>query len=262
MSFLSDLNFGGGDGSGDFDWSQIGSTAVQGGTQNGGFDTGDAAGAALDAAASAIPFGSMVKGFLDELGLQRNIDNVFKYGLSSWGASTTPEEEKAKFAKNVLPWVKQRLDELQQSGDLQGALNEIDLWLTIDYACAKNLRDNHSKAKSTRLANDSMMKELKDLKAKVINGLKQKFSAVGVKITTSTTMADSGQFSVRYLVDGRDISSGLSFMKTTYKVDYSNVKKEEIQMDENGNVKKKSSGGLLALGAGILYAFKSGAIKI
>ena len=66
MSFLSNLNLGGTSNSYQPQiTSFLGNAASQ--SQNKGFDSGDAANMALDAAASAIPFGAMAKKLLDNL---------------------------------------------------------------------------------------------------------------------------------------------------------------------------------------------------
>ena len=63
----------------------------------------------MELAAGAIPFGNIIKGLLDNLDLSGNISNVLKYGLSSWGASTTPEKKKAQFGEMVYPWLQKEL---------------------------------------------------------------------------------------------------------------------------------------------------------
>lgn len=274
MSFLSNLNYGGGTvqttsfgGSTSFDFGSIGNAAVSGGTKSGGFDSGDAANAALDAAASAIPFGSMAKKLLDDLGLSRNVDLVSKYGFSSWGASTSPEQSKQQMAQNILPFVQSRIESINAQ-NVQAILNEIETTLMIQKYYKEHQLKRHTNAKSTKLSRQWWIKNLDKLRKDTLNKLVVQLRATGATVTSKTvtrhiseigiediTDSDSGD-----VIDGDDVNTPNLIFKQ-YAVDFSTVK--ELVVDEKGNIKKKSSGfGLMALLGGVGYAVKSGAIKL
>tara|TARA_R110002111_G_scaffold249679_1_gene313671 strand:+ start:2941 stop:3729 length:789 start_codon:yes stop_codon:yes gene_type:complete len=82
-----------------------------------------------------------------------NVGNVLKYGLSSWGASTTPEKMQPLLAKdqNTLTQLAKRV----QSGDIPNSLNILDRHINWGYQYHARMRRDHSRAKSTKLAHES-----------------------------------------------------------------------------------------------------------
>ncbi|WBL20759.1 hypothetical protein [Zunongwangia sp. HRR-M8] len=268
MSFLSNLSLGSSGGSTSYAPT---STSAFGNlfnnvadSQKNGIDAGDAANAALDVAASAIPFGSIVKGVLDKIGLADNLSNVFKYGLSSWGASTNPEQHQADFAQKVLPFVEQKLSSINAQ-NITDVLNELDFHLRSNHYMFIALRDKHSKAKSTRLANDWTQKELNNLLMKIWTESRAQLKASGATLSRK---------SVRYSPQiihqrARQIYTGATFntprdyetyMNKTY-YEYSIKYPEASKIERNPEtgeleVKQANSGGLLGLAAIAFGAFK------
>lgn len=240
----------------DFSGSLLDS-AKTGGT-TGTLDVGNLANTALDAAASAIPFGSVVKDILDKLGLQENLNLVTKYGISSWGASTSPEQTKAAFTETVYPFVEGKLQTINVN-NVAEVLNNIEDMLLANHYYYVALRDNHSKAKSTRLANDWAQKEMKDLRDNFVSAVTTEFAKYNVTFArvksneTATQLANRG--AIYHLKNGqsflggpsRDLNNYLAKQYYDWQVDFSKVK--NLSEDENGNLTpdKKSSGGMVSM---------------
>lgn len=155
---------------------------------------GLAAGGIVDAgaelAAGAIPFGGLIKGLLDNLGLAANISNVLKYGLSSWGASATPEEMKKRFAEICYPWLQEKLAQTTMD-NVDRQLTAIDVNLRGNSQFFKKLAENHSRAKSTRLANEWGSQECNRLLTETIDGFNSQLQANGVSATRKQVDAKS-----------------------------------------------------------------------
>ncbi|MDT0643699.1 hypothetical protein RM553_12725 [Zunongwangia sp. F363] len=199
--------------------------------------------AGLDLAAGAIPFGGIIKGILDKLELSKNISNVLKYGLSSWGASLTPEEIKKRFAENCYPWLQKMLSET--------TMENVDRQLT---AIDANLRGNnhlfrtsqHEKAKSTKLANDWAEAETEKLLKEVIDGFNAQFEANNIRVTKRAVKATSSELR-NYPIQG--FSSGKDLKKAApdrlneidfyvYTVDKSSLKSwnnQQLLQQQNQN---------------------------
>ncbi|MDR5590252.1 hypothetical protein [Christiangramia sp. SM2212] len=274
MGFLSDLNFGGstsafGSSTSSFDFGSLANSAVSAGAQGSdGFNTGAAANMALEGAASLIPGGALVKDVLDQLGLQDRIDAVSKYGIGSWGAMT-PEKRKQEFHNNVYPWVQKTLQSVNNS-NLEQVLNELSVKLTFNMHLYDKLYQNHSNAKSSKIANswarDEFKKLLNDYPAEIV----RQFKNQGVTINVNTIQASPIDYNVIDLgdMDGRILEHDMLKLPVslkTYSVDFSTVSSSTIKIGEDGKpiVKANSSGsGLLMLGGGILLAVKKGLLKI
>ncbi len=232
---------------------------------NAGNIAGSLANEGLNLAASAIPFGTVVKDILDKLGLQENINLVSKYGISSWGASTSPEEAKALIAKNVAPYVEQKMQSVNVA-NVSEVVNEVEDILLANHYFFSAMRDHHSRAKSTKMANEMTQKEFKKLANDFITAVRAEFNKYGVKFTrvasneTGRQLAESGKIynlkDNKSWVGGpsRDLDRYLAKQYYNWNVDYSNVK--GLEKDENGNVTKKSSSGLLTLAGLGFAAFK------
>ncbi|MFD2827184.1 hypothetical protein ACFSYG_11940 [Leeuwenhoekiella polynyae] len=140
----------------------------------------------------------LMSGILEGLNIAENFKLVTQYGLSSWGASSSPEKIKAEFAQYTVPHVKKMLNEF--ASNPEQALTNTKIYLEVVQDFRAYLRDNHSKAKSTRLANQAMIDLAKDLYNKVINETIQKLRGAGIivtevpaTITGSFTFADSNE---------------------------------------------------------------------
>ena len=208
---------------------------------------GDGANAALDAAASAIPFGALAKNFLDSLGLQENIDLVFKYGLSSWGASTDPDKMKGFFAETVWPWVQIQFDSIEGS-NAQQVINKMDSRLRANMYYYQALRDNHSKAGSTREANDWAQAELAKLCSTIANDMVAQFAAKGIKINKEISKVPVSQMGLTSFINdtpftGRDLDTYVNKQYFHYTIDASSFK--NVAVDEMGQVVSKNGNGML-----------------
>ncbi|ADF52994.1 hypothetical protein [Zunongwangia profunda] len=259
MSFLSNLNLGGTSNSYQPQiTSFLGNAASQ--SQNKGFDSGDAANMALDAAASAIPFGAMAKKLLDNLGLQKNIDNVLKHGLSSWGASTSPEEAEQEMAKNVAPWIIQKTENINAQNAEQ-TLNELEITLGMHKYFFEKLLRHHSKAKSTRKANQWWVKQFTQLRKDVIGKMVTQLRGAGVVVKTTAITGKPSDYNIPDMTDGDGIISDhdvnslpLSFIR--YSLDFSKIKQIEVDKETGEITAKKSGFGSLIGLAGLGYAAK------
>jgi len=138
--------------------------------------------AGLTLASGVIPFGGVIKGIMDKLEIGKNIGNVLKYGLSSWGASTTPDKNKKMFAESIYPWLKEMLAKTTMD-NISEQLTAIDMRLRGNAYFYTLLRDEHSRAKSTRLANDWTVKEAEKLLGEVMDNFNKQLQSKGVKIT-------------------------------------------------------------------------------
>lgn len=239
---------------------------ASGAASGGSMDVGSLANGALAAAASAIPFGDVALDILNSLGLQENIGLVSSYGISSWGASTSPEQTKAEFAKVVYPFMEEKLLGLNPS-NLAETINSIEDLLLSNHYYYVALRDNHSKAKSTRLANDWAQKEMINLSNNFVATVKSKFAPYNVKFTrvksneTAKQLAERG--AIYHLKNGksflggpsRDLNNYLAKQYYNWTVDFSNVK--GLKVDEEGNVSENTGSSL-----GVIAALAFGAFKL
>lgn len=161
------------------------SSASGGGDVTGGIIDGG-----LTLASGAMPFGGIIKGILDKLKLSSNISNVLKYGLSSWGASMTPEEMKKRFAEICYPWLQEELAKTT-TNNVDTQLTSIDVQLRGNAKFFEKLAQNHSKAKSTKIANEWASQECTDLLKKTIDGFNAQFQANGTTVTKTKVGAKS-----------------------------------------------------------------------
>lgn len=148
----------------------------------------------LEVASSAIPFGSVIKDILDNLGLQKNISNVLKYGLSSWGASTTPEETKKRFAEVGLTWLQREIASVMPE-NIDAKLTGIDVMLRGNSQFFLKLMQNHSRATSTRLANEWVSKETTKILGEILDAFNAQLQSKGVKMTRKMVPANSSALS-------------------------------------------------------------------
>lgn len=154
----------------------------------------DTSGGIIDAgvsiATSFLPLGNILDGLLGELNLAENISNVLKYGLSSWGASATPEEMKKRFAENCYPWLQQEIASITME-NIAKKLTAIDVNLRGNQEQFKMLKQNHSNAKSTRLANEWAEQECGRLLTKTLDSLSAMLQAEGVSVSAQNVSASS-----------------------------------------------------------------------
>lgn len=232
-------------------FSKLSSGSFTGGS-TGGNPTAGIVDAGMELAAGAIPFGNIIKGLLDNLDLSGNISNVLKYGLSSWGASTTPEKKKAQFGEMVYPWLQKELSATTMD-NVAEKMTAIDIMLRGNAAFAKGLLHNHSRAKSTRLANDWATKEYTRLANETLEGFNKKFQEIGVRVTKRQVDAKSSEVN-RYPITnlikaGHDLKKDRYWDQTqfyVYSVDKSSLKNwnNGLQQQDNGSTGNGSVGNI------------------
>lgn len=185
----------------------------------------------LEIAASAIPFGSIIKNILDKMGLATNISNVLKYGLSSWGASTTPEDTQKRFAEVGLRWLEKEIASVTIE-NIDTKLTGIDVMLRGNSNFANGLMHNHSRAKSTRLANEWMKNECMKILAQVVDEFSAQLQSKGVRVTRRMVDGQSSEikkFSLWFMVEkDRVINTPGSYAYDTefaiYEIDKASLK--------------------------------------
>lgn len=175
----------------------------------------------LELAASAIPFGSVIKDILDKIGLASNISNVLKYGLSSWGASTTPEDTQKRFAEVGLTWLQAEIASVTPS-NIDTKLTQIDATLTGNANFAEGLMQNHSRAESTRLANEWVMNECRKLKDQIIQEFNAQLQSKGVAMTrkmVSSTSAELSRYPIMSMTTkGQDLKPDRYWNSTQFAI--------------------------------------------
>lgn len=226
--------------------------------------SGELADGALDILSGVIPFGGIAKKVLDKLGLEENIGLVSKYGLSSWGASTSPEQTKAEFAKTVFPFIQNELASITPQ-NVAKVVNGIEDLLLSNKYYYQALRDHHSNAKSTRLANDWAQKEFGSLRTKFIDAIRTEFTKYNVKFNrtrskeTAREMARSGAIynlkNGKEFVVARDLDRYLAKQYYNWSVDYSKVK--GLEVEEDGTVTEKTGFAKILTYGGLIF----GAVK-
>jgi len=140
----------------------------------------------------------VMSGVLEGLNIKQNIALVTKYGLSSWGASGSPERNAEHWERYTKPALEQLVKNLSSYKNVQFDLNKLQAFVDIYYSFVKGLRDNHSKARSTREGNQWSMDTIKQVESQVINPLVSKLKAAGVQVSTYTADPMASQFSVPF----------------------------------------------------------------
>jgi len=101
----------------------------------------------------------LLSSFLGDFDIGANVGNVLKYGLSSWGATTTPENtagkvnELSSYLQNIL------------QGEPAQALTKFNKEYKQLLTYYKHIRANHANAKSTKLSYELMISKITELLA-------------------------------------------------------------------------------------------------
>tara|TARA_B100001179_G_C18544406_1_gene383123 strand:- start:155 stop:1039 length:885 start_codon:yes stop_codon:yes gene_type:complete len=156
-----------------FDWGALLNSGASGNIEGG-----------LSMAANAIVPGSgaVLAPILDGLKLDENYNLAKKYGWNSWGASASPESISAEFESITMPEVARLMQDV--STNPQKALSETKIYLETIIALRKYLRKNHSKANSTKQANELMAKKCQNLLDDIVLNAIEKLKSIGCKIST------------------------------------------------------------------------------
>ena len=199
----------------------------------------------LEIAASAVPFGAIIKNILDKMGLATNISNVLKYGLSSWGASTTPEDTEKRFAEIGLTWLQAEIASVTID-NIDTKLTGIDVMLRGNANFAEGLMNNHSRAKSTELANRWLMTQCRELLEQIISEFSAQLQSKGVKVTRRMVAASSSELN-RYpltnmVTRGQDLKPDRYWNSTQFAV-YTIDKSTLTSWNNNQQVGGSNTGG-------------------
>lgn len=129
-----------------------------------------------------------------------NVNNVLKYGLSSWGASTNPEKIKTDIQKYMtyLQGVMSNIQKATTTKALQDNINELERasrYYSEMFAASLQRR---SWAGSTEAAFQLEDKTFDDFYAKYVAPLMQNLSNAGYTYTTSRASAKFGDLDVIY----------------------------------------------------------------
>lgn len=156
---------------------------------------------------------------LDGMGLdfQTNINNVLTYGLSSWGASTNPEQQQ-QYIKEETDYILSVLEKINDS-NITEVINEAERAITYGHQSYELSLARRSWAKSTeagwKVHIDAMKKVRKETVDKIITQLKSK------GVIVSYTMKSEPQQTLEDLYRSRVSSSNTTAEKNgniTYKV--------------------------------------------
>lgn len=241
-------------------WEGIAGTSgdILAGSEGSGQVAGDLTEAGLTAALGAVPFvGGILNVIAGKLNISENVGLVTKYGLSSWGASNSPEKSKAEFAEMVYPYYTEELKNL--SPETMGvSLTNLYVTLFMNREIRKKMRKYHSRAKSTQLANDWAVEEYTSLISgleKIVAGIKAK----GVPVETTNVSSSASDLAIgdltypaRTIMDGDVIKSPLTLKR--FVINGDDVRALEVD-EETGEVKTKSGGfGSLLTYGGLAFA--------
>lgn len=164
---------------GGFDISALGGLIGSGGDVSGIATVG------LNAATGGLF--SPVSSFLSTLtgfDIMGNIGNVTKYGLSSWGASTNPDEMQL-FLQNAEKTINEHVSKISNM-DID-SLTEMSRYINWGVQFYTRMRKNHAKAKSTQLAYDMAIKAFTKFKTDLLNPLVSALKSKGLITELSVT---------------------------------------------------------------------------
>lgn len=157
---------------------------------------------------------------LGKLNIGENIKLVSKYGLSSWGASGSPEKAEAEFMEFTAPKLNELVNKIKPDDNLGNSLTNIAVYLDAWGNYAKFA--NKPKAKSSQMANEWRYTHSQDLKRKIIDPIINDLRSAGIIVKIDNVPMANYNFRVQYLSD-RVVQKGSSNFdpNTTYTQKYS-----------------------------------------
>ena len=207
-----------------FDWGSLLNSGANGEIEGG-----------LAMAANAIvPGSSMVLApILEELNLNENYQLAKKYGWNSWGASASPESISAEFESITMPEVVRLMQNV--STDPQKALSDTRVYLESIIALRQYLKQYHSKANSTKQANELMVQKCQNLLRDVVQSAVSKLKSIGC-VVSDVTYTGNPTFNYAYSHWGNTTLSNAmndravsSFKPKGYKITASAALKQKIK---------------------------------
>lgn len=169
--------FGGGS-SGGFDFGNLiggfGGGEINGDAILGGITTG------LNA---VLPGSGLVVGQLAGiLNAGENIDLVKNYGLSSWGASGSPEQTEIQIENFFMPEIQKMVDNINPNNLGQG-LSDVSHYIKSVRTNFHQKRVEHSRAGSTKKANEKGRARMDQVHTKMMGDFEKNLRSAGFKVT-------------------------------------------------------------------------------
>ena len=200
----------------------------------GGAQSGELEGTLGMAANAILPgSGALLAPILDGLKLDENFQLAKKYGWNSWGASASPESISQEFESITKPEVVRLMQNV--STDPQKALSDTKVYLESIVALRNYLRQRHSKANSTKQANELMAEKCSNLLRDVVQSAVTKLKSIGC-IVSEVTYTDNPTFKYAYSHWGNTTLSNAmndravaNFKPKGYKITASSALKKQIE---------------------------------
>ena len=177
-----------------FDWaSSMGSLSAIGGG-SGGEALLDTLGTSLGAAFGSPAIGKMITGIVSDFkinghSISENLNNVFKYGLDSWGAASNPtksQKEFEEYKQKMLGWITGINPE-----NIQSVFNELEHYSKWRLMYSTKSLARRSWAGSTRAAKKLKVKLITAFRKDVIAKLREEFTKKGIEFKVVKTVTES-----------------------------------------------------------------------
>jgi len=213
-------------------------------TQPGGGGVGNI----VDSVGKNFPFGALIGSFLENFNVVDNINNAFKYGLNSWGASTSPEQMSGNFSQKVLPYLKNKLETIT-ANNVDDQIDELETVMRINRTYHQ-YRVGKSRATSSKKGHAQAASEYGKLLNTLLPKLIKMFEEKGVKVQKKVWNVDLKSLkSIPYVADaGQPFTHienwGVNPTLYKYDFDFSNYQgNNTVNTIPSGNVQTGSFGG-------------------
>lgn len=143
------------------------------------------------------PTGGLLTGLLGTLNIQENISNVLQYGLSSWGASTSPEKAKAQFNEKAVPYVQGLLQGMNDSNFVSN-INEVEKYLTFIIALETHKLKDHSRAESTKQGRKQIIELATKLREDSVRSVISQLRLKGANVVTKKQRANNSSITYQW----------------------------------------------------------------
>jgi len=156
---------------------------------------------------------------LDGMGLdfETNINNVLTYGLSSWGASTNPDQSTAKFNQDAVPYIQNLLQDLTAT-NIEANINEAEKYLTFLIALETHKLRDHSNAKSTKLGRQVIIDLATKLRKDTVRNLLTELKSKGATINTTQLRENNAQITYKWSPTDNSFHGDGGYNYNSYKI--------------------------------------------
>lgn len=216
-----------------------GSLPLGGATSGGGFLS------SLGGPAMGIAQG-LVGDLLGSLNIGENIKLVKEYGISSWGASTSPDKELKEVSEFVVPIISDKMQQMNEQ-NVSETLSWLDGFIMFTYTAFKHLREHHARAGSTKAAYDEVMSFCVSMRKKSIDTVVNELKSSGFTVSKTSRSEDFNVLENTYQhFNGRKFDSNHKYnvrwnvYNITAPVSIPNTSNPPKSSD--GNVKQPSNG--------------------